>query len=107
MVDFTIKQNDTSPIFQRTLLDDAGAAVNLTTATATFKMYDQLRTTEIISSAATITDAANGVVTYPWLAADTATEGWYWAEIEVTYADSSIETFPNSGYLSIKIPKEL
>ena len=107
MVDFTIKENDTSPVIQRTLTDAAGTAVNLTGSSVVFKMYDQMRTTQVVSSAATLDDAANGVVSYTWLAADTDVPGWYWVEFEVTYADTSIETFPNSGYISVLITKEL
>lgn len=107
MVDFTIKENDTSPIIQRTLTDASGTAVNLTGSSVVFKMYDQMRTTQVVSSAATLVDAANGVVRYTWLAADTDVPGWYWVEFEVTYSDSSIETFPNSGYISVLITEEL
>jgi hypothetical protein len=107
MVDFTIKENDTSPIFQRTLVDPSGTAVNLVGSSVVFKMYDQLRTTQVISSAATLTDAVNGVVTYDWQAVDTVAKGWYWVELEVTYADTAIETFPNDGYISLRITGEL
>jgi len=107
VADFVIKQNDTSPDFQRTLLDSDGVAVPLTGATVRFHMYDQMRTTAKIDGAATITDAANGVVVYSWAAGDTDTTGWYWGEFEVTFSDGSIETFPNTGYTSIKVSPEL
>lgn len=107
MVDFTIKENDTSPVLQRTLVDSAGTAVNLTGASVVFKMYDQVRATQVVSAAATLDDAANGVVSYTWQAADTDVPGWYWVEFVVTYSDSSIEKFPNSGFISVKINKEL
>jgi len=43
------------------------------------------------------------LVRYNWIAADTDTIGSYQAEFEVTYADASIETFPNDGYIRVEI----
>jgi len=47
--------------------------------------------------------ALEGLVRYNWTAADTDTVGSYQAEFEVTYADASIETFPNDGYIRVEI----
>ena len=107
MVDFTIKENDTSPTFQRTLTDASGTAVNLSGATVIFKMYDQMRTTQVISATATLVDATNGVISYTFQTADTVTPGWYWVELEVTFSGGAVETYPNSGYISLLISKEL
>lgn len=101
MADFVIKQNDTRPIIQISMKTAAGAAVNLTGATVRFHMG------ALIDAAATVTDAANGVAEYEWQPGDTATAGTYSAEFEVTYLDGGIETFPNSGDLSIRIVKEI
>jgi len=38
---------------------------------------------------------------------DTATVGTYYVEFEVTYADASVETFPNTGSLPLVITREL
>jgi hypothetical protein len=46
-------------------------------------------------------------VQYDWSAADTATIGTYNAEFEVTYGDSSIETFPNNGFISVVVTDDL
>jgi len=107
MADFTIKQNDDSPAFERTLSDSSGTVINLTGSTVRFHLYDQTKDTAKIDAAATITDAANGVVVYTWAAGDTDTVGWYWGEFEVTYSDTTVETFPNSGYISVKVTPEL
>jgi hypothetical protein len=55
----------------------------------------------------TIVNGLTGQIRYDWLAADTDTVGTYQAEFEVTYSDSSIETFPNDEYLTILITPEL
>lgn len=70
-------------------------------------MYTQDKGTEKVNAVATIVDASNGIVKYDFTASDTDTTGWYWAEFEVTFSDASIETFPNSGYFSIKITPNL
>jgi len=45
----------------------------------------------------------SGLVRYNWQAADTATVGSYQVEFEVTYADATVETFPNDGYIRVEI----
>ena len=106
MMAFTIKQNDTSPSVQATLKDYNGNPINLVGATDRFHMKSFEGTLKV-NRTMTITNAANGVVTYYWQSGDTATAGTYYAEFEVTYADLSVETFPNSGSIAITITPEL
>lgn len=61
----------------------------------------------IINRAATITDAANGKVSYLFAAGETSTVGTFVGEFKVTYSDGSVETFPNSGFIDIKIENDL
>ena len=61
----------------------------------------------VIDAAATIVTAAAGLVRYSWASGDTDTAGSYQAEFEVTYADGSIETFPNSSNIKIDIMEDL
>lgn len=103
---FRIKQNDTSPSLQATLKDATGSAVNITGATVRFHMKS-LEGSVKVDAEMEITDAEGGVVQYDWSASDTDTVGTYRAEFEVTYADASIETFPNDGNVSIVISPEL
>ena len=58
---------------------------------------------KISGASVTITDASLGLVTYSFTAANTDTAGVYHAEIEVTYSDSTIETFPNNDWIVITI----
>lgn len=107
MSEFFIKRNDTSPAIERTLQDSAGTAINLTGATVRFHMSDNAGVVKV-DAAATITgDPTLGVVQYDWLAADTDTAAVYSAEFEVTYADSSIESFPNNDYITVRVTEDL
>lgn len=103
---FSIKQNDTSPALQATLKDASLTAINLTGASVRFHMKSVDGTVKV-DEAMTITNASGGIVQYNWQTGDTDTVGTYYVEFEVTYADSSIETFPNNGSLSVTVVKEL
>ena len=54
-------------------------------------------TADVDSAAIVIGDGSTGKVRYNWAASDTASVGPYEGEFEVTFADSTIEIFPNSG----------
>ena len=102
---FYIKRNDTGPAYKVTLyhLDQDGnrTVVDLTGASGTFHMYDK-DGVQKVSGSITIVDAANGVAQYNWQAGDTDVADDYQSEIEITYADSSIETFPNYEHAPIR-----
>lgn len=103
MSTFNIKQNDTSPALQATLKDGSGVVIDLTGATVRFHMRPLGSQTVKVDADATVVLASGGVVQYDWIAADTDTAGYFVAEFEVTYADSSVETFPNREYINIRI----
>lgn len=107
MTDFFIKQNDTSPALAVTLQDDDGNAIDLTGASVDFHMSPLDDSTLMVDSAATIADASAGEVKYEWSSGDTDTVQRYEAEFEVTYADGTIETFPNSENIIIRVEEEL
>lgn len=103
---FTIKQNDTAPSVEAVLKNSAGTAVDLTGATVNFHMKD-LSGTVVVDAVASVTDGSGGTVQYDWNSADTDTAGTFYAEFEVEYPDGTIETFPNTGSVAVKIVKEL
>lgn len=107
MATFYIKQNDTSPALGATLKDGDGNAVDLSGATVRFHMRARGATTAKVDAAATVTGASTGEVSYAWIAADTDTAGKFQAEFEVTYADTTVETFPNNGYITVDIDGDL
>jgi len=106
MSTFYMKQNDTQPRMLATLQDGDGTAINLTGASVRFHMRT-LGGSTVVDAAATIVTAASGLVRYDWVAADTDTVGSYQAEFEVTYSDTTIETFPNSGYIRVEITDDI
>jgi len=102
----TIKQHDLYPPLQFTL-SDANGPVDLSTAESI---------TLLMKSGGTVVDGTctadadqvtnKGVATYTWVSGDTDTAGTYDVEFEVAWPDG-IETFPNTGYLSIVIEPDL
>lgn len=104
---FYIKRNDTSPAILAQLVDGNDDPVLLTGATIRFHMKSVQKSTFILDEAASIDDEDNSIVRYDWDASDTEASGVYRAEFEVTYADGSIETFPNDGYISVIITDDL
>lgn len=110
MAVFKIKEGDTSPALSYALTPKT---VTLSGATVVFNMMRKGGTVKISGASATITDNGDGTssgtptVRYDWTAADTNTAGVYRGEFQVTYSDSSIETFPNDGYIEIRILKDI
>ncbi len=109
---FNIKQFDTAPAFVVALKDNFGetneAAVNLTTAgSALFNMRSSGGSVYVNRGSAAITSAATGQVTYSWGTADTRTAGDYSAEIEIVWANGTVETFPNDSYWDVTIVDDI
>lgn len=102
---FVIKRNDTSP----RLLYKLDPPVKLQGASVVFNMTPTTAkgATAIDRAVATVESADDGIVAYTFTAAQTAIAGLYAGEFEVTFADSSIETYPNNGFLRVKIPRDL
>jgi len=105
--DFVIRQGDTKPVLTQTLTDIDGNALNLTGATVKFVMRTLTAVSPAINATATVTNAATGAVSFTFTATQTATAGQFMANFIVTYADSSVQTAPADGYLSINIEQNL
>ena len=103
---FYIKENDTAPAFRAILKDGDGNAVNVAGATIRFHMLTREGVVKV-DAAAVINDGAAGDVQYEWTAGDTDTPDVYNAEFEVTYADTTVETFPNSSHETVIVFGEL
>jgi hypothetical protein len=103
---FYIKQNDTQPRMLATLKDGDENVIDLTDATVRFHMR-AVGGAVVTDAAAVVVTAASGLVRYDWSASDTEDTGSYQAEFEVTYADGTIETFPNNGYIRVQIGDDI
>lgn len=106
-LNFYIKQNDTSPSLRATLTGSDGSAINLNNATVGFKMGPISGGALTVSAAADIFDPSEGVIEYLWTEEDTSEAGDYRAEIEVTYSDGKVETFPNSEFIRVEITPDI
>lgn len=92
-----IKAGDTSPAFI------ADLSADVTGATVRFRMRHAPTGVFMVNQPATITDAANGLVSYSWQAGNTDTPGAYQCEFHVTYLGGTIQRFPQRGYLELVI----
>ena len=90
-----------------TCRDNAGVVVDLTGASARFLMRDDDNVINKIDATAEISDGPGGVVIYDWVNGDTDTTGVFEAEVELTYANSKIETFPNVSYVTVIIDDDI
>lgn len=90
-------QGDTRPTIRVALTDDnTGSVIDLTGATAVM-FFRQVGTASILDTlSGTLTDAANGLVAFPWNPTTLATaEGDYEGEIQVTFSDLTVQTTYN------------
>jgi hypothetical protein len=100
--DVTIKRGDRRNCIKAVLKDSSGLPVNLANCSVVFRMAPVGRKA-IIDRAAHIETAVAGEVWFVWAAGETDTSGVYRAEFQVTYLDGKKETFPNDGYIGIRI----
>lgn len=103
-----IGENDTAPAINGVLGtlsgknvfdNDDATAVSIASATVRFHMEDSSGVVKVDAAATNTEDAggSTGEVTYSWAAADTDAGGWFLGEFEVTFADATVQTFPNGG----------
>jgi hypothetical protein len=97
MADATIKSGDTWPPLVTTLTKADGSPIDLTTATSV-KVYIKSPTNSVRTGTCTVTNAAQGVVSYTPVALDFPTPGTYQAEFEIDFGSGKLQTAPNDGY---------
>lgn len=112
---FSIKQGDTAPPLKVILRNHEKAAVSIAGAEVKFLMRANKKgvdTPKIDKAATNKQDAggATGEVWFgtPWLAADETNElGEFLGEFEVTFADTTKQTFPSKGHVIIQVTEDL
>jgi hypothetical protein len=111
MADFTIKQHDTRPVLTRYLIQTVNGAtspVDLTAVSSVgFKMRNTSAQTVLVTGIASVVTISSAYIAYKWAVNDTATNGIYNAEYELTYSDGGVETVPNGSYFSIEVVDDL
>lgn len=110
---FYIKAGDRLPAIAVTITDADGNRVDLTGASARFRMRPKgTDGSPTVDAVATITqddeDATTwGEIVYPWADGDTDDPGRYDGEWEITFASGKQLTAPNPGFTRIIIGAQL
>jgi hypothetical protein len=108
VADLIVRQGDTLPILNATIVDNNANVVNLTGCTVLFVMRAITAATPTTTATATIVSPTSGTVLYSWVTADTATAGVYACTFQVTTTSSGATyTYPNDGYLEVSIEQNL
>lgn len=103
------KQNDTSPALVVVLRDGFGTPVDLTGATVVLNTRLRPGGAVKISSGAmgAVGSAVNGKQSFSPSAANNDTSGIYEAEIQVTFSNGKIRTFPSNGYFTVEVVDDI
>lgn len=110
MAEFVIRQGDTASPIASVLRDANLDPVDITGAAITFRMQ------EIGAPSVHIDAAANndqtglsgvGAVSYDWQPGDTDEPGLYEGVFRATFGDGSVQSFPNGGYVLIRVTADL
>jgi hypothetical protein len=108
MSTFYIKRGDTSPALRYAITPKS---VVLTGASVQFQMRPRRpKGAAAVIDAAAVVVIATGTPTVEygeWQAANITSPGLYQAEFRVTYADGSVETFPNDDFILVKISEDI
>jgi hypothetical protein len=102
---FYIKRGDTLFFLEYVL--DGPTGLDLTGAAVLFKM--RARNGALVFSRAGTVAVATGTptVAYAWQAGDTATAGLFEGEFEITFPGGRIKTFPDPGFIPIRISEDI
>jgi hypothetical protein len=103
VADFYLTAGDTVPPITATLTDEAGAGLNLTGATVTFRMSPIAGGALKVDAAATVVTPAAGAVSYAWQAADTDTPGYYLGRWRIVFSGGGVGSVPNDAPMLILI----
>lgn len=100
MPDRILRRHDTHRYARALLMDENGSPIDLDGSTVAYTMkHQRTRELKIDRASATLADqdVYPGEIYYAWDDADVDTAGTYIEEWEITYSDTTKETFPASG----------
>lgn len=111
MATLHLKRNDTAPPLAATL-EVGGSPDDLSAATVRFHMVDSAGGIVVDAAANNDqngdgSDGTKGHVSYDWQAADTKDAGLFRGELEVTFPDGTVRTYPGETYITIVIHGDL
>ena len=106
MDSFSIKRGDTAPAIRRSFSTAAGPLEIPADASVVFSMAEAVTGRLVVDRQRCRIEKDNTVV-YFWQDEDTAVAGLYEAEFEITYADGSVETAPNGGFIVVNITRDI
>jgi len=104
---FYVKEDDTEPVLEATLQNPDGSGVDLSGAGVDIRITEARGGSNVVNADASIQDAANGVVRYTLQSSDTENDGRYRVEFEVEYSSGKIETYPNKGYHTLMVGRNM
>lgn len=92
-----VVRGDTRPTLEFVCTNELGVVVVITGSTPRFRIRRKGATTVLLTRICTVTDGPNGKCTFAWAAADwnagvLDAAGHYEGELEVTYADTTVES---------------
>ena len=90
-----------------TLKDGNEQVVEVTGESVKFHMAKLNFNSEITNATATETNGSVGTVNYYWSGGETASIGTMRCEFEVPFPTELVETYPNSGFISIQITDDI
>lgn len=97
---FNIKRGDTSPAIRYALTT---SDTNLAGASVRFQMQTRTSKETVIDRPASIVTSSPPVVEYEWQPGDTDNAELHEAEFRVEFSDGTVETFPNSGFINVRV----
>jgi len=104
---YYIKEDDRSPSLQATLKNPDGRSVKLGDANVNIRVAKARGGENIVNSDADKVNASEGIVGYTFSDGETSEDGRYRVEFEVDYVGGATETFPNKGYHTLMVGRNM
>lgn len=102
----SLKQNDTAPNLDYRFTID-GSPVDLSNVAdiefIAYNEYEEKVIDENLNGGVSVTNASSGEVLYDISASDTKNVGEFDAEWRATFNDGEVITFPNDGFLTLRV----